>query len=80
MFIKETKQEVSSGTYAFERRRAPPRSDDALSPPPLPAMPAASCLLSMSARGLHCGSCACECEKSETAVCATAGGKYAINW
>ena len=73
MFIKETKQEVSSGTYAFERRRAPPRSDDALSPP-LP------CLLSMSARGLHCGSCACECEKSETAVCATAGGKYAINW
>ena len=35
MFIKETKQEVSSGTYAFERRRAPPRSDDALPPPPL---------------------------------------------
>ena len=74
MFSKETKQEVSSGTYAFERRRAPPRS---------PRRDALSCASSLSvgwARGLHCGSCACECEKSETAVCATAGGKYAINW
>ena len=78
MFIKETKQEVSSGTYAFERRRAPPRSDDAL--PTSSSYLDLPCLLSMSARGLHCGSCACECEKSETAVCATAGGKYAINW
>ena len=40
MFIKETKQEVSSGTYAFERRRAPPRSDDAL-----PTSPASSLTL-----------------------------------
>ena len=41
MFIKETKQEVSSGTYAFERRRAPPRSDEMRSPPapPLPSAP-----------------------------------------
>lgn len=76
MFSKETKQEVSSGTYAFERRRAPPRSETMRSPPPPPPGPASS----LSARGLHCGSCACECEKNETAVCATAGGKYAINW
>ena len=77
MFIKETKQEVSSCTYAFERRRAPPRSDGSDTYAPSELCPASP----LSRLGGSCGSCACECEKKrDRCVCATAGGKYAINW